>query len=195
MASQSAAYRNLRVQVIKGFVQPWSMAWLPDGTMLVAERPGRLRIVRNGVLDPRPVAGVPEVHAQGLQVLMDVALHPRFSENGLVAFAQRTIGAGKPDDALPFLRAQRLILLEEIDIEPVSTVRGHPPCGRVRMRKVPHHFKRGHLVADGCRTRPQPQPLRQPLGTHRFGVVDVRLDDRVEDLMLARIEIEHDSLP
>jgi glucose/arabinose dehydrogenase len=74
-------HRRLRVVIIKGFVQPWSMAWLPDGTMLVTERPGRLRVVRNGVLDPTPVAGVPQVRAQGLQGLMDVVVHPRFAEN------------------------------------------------------------------------------------------------------------------
>jgi glucose/arabinose dehydrogenase len=60
------------------------MTWLPDGTMLVSERPGRLRILKNGVLDPTPVAGVPQVHAQGLQGLMDVVLHPRFAENRLI---------------------------------------------------------------------------------------------------------------
>lgn len=49
--------------------------------MLVTERPGRLRIVRNGVLDPEPIAGVPKVSAMGLRGLMDIALHPRFAEN------------------------------------------------------------------------------------------------------------------
>jgi glucose/arabinose dehydrogenase len=72
--------------VTKGLNQPWSMAFLPDGAILITERPGRLRIVRNGVLDPAPVAGVPEVHAQGLAGLMDLALHPRFSENHLIYF-------------------------------------------------------------------------------------------------------------
>src|SRR5205085_2462353 len=70
--------------VTKGLNQPWSMAFLPDGNILVTERPGRLRIVRNGVLDPKPVDGVPRVQAQGLAGLMDLALHPRFSENKLV---------------------------------------------------------------------------------------------------------------
>src|SRR5216117_874290 len=77
---------QIRLIVTKGLNQPWSMAFLPDGTVLVTERPGRLRIVRNGVLDPNPVAGVPQVQAQGLGGLMDIALHPRFSENKLVYF-------------------------------------------------------------------------------------------------------------
>src|ERR1700685_8412 len=77
---------QIRLIVTKGLNQPWSMAFLPDGTILVTERPGRLRIVRNGVLDPNPIAGVPRVQAQGLAGLMDLALHPRFSENKLVYF-------------------------------------------------------------------------------------------------------------
>jgi len=72
---------EIRLFVTKGFNQPFSMAFLPDGSMLVTERPGRLRIVRNGVLDPKPIEGVPQVRAQGLAGWMDIALHPRFSEN------------------------------------------------------------------------------------------------------------------
>ncbi|HEX7081657.1 MAG TPA: PQQ-dependent sugar dehydrogenase [Gammaproteobacteria bacterium] len=75
-------HRELRVVVVaRGLEQPWSIAFLPDGATLVTERPGRLRIIRDGVLDPEPVAGVPEVHAAGLQGLMDVVLHPEFEEN------------------------------------------------------------------------------------------------------------------
>src|SRR5579872_11754 len=77
---------QIRLIAPTGLNQPWSMAFLPDGGILITERPGRLRIVRNGVLDRNPVAGVPQVQAQGLGGLMDLALHPRFSENQLVYF-------------------------------------------------------------------------------------------------------------
>ena len=77
---------QIRLIVTKGLNQPWSMAFLPDGAILITERPGRLRIVRNGVLDPNPVAGLPQIQAQGLAGLMDLALHPRFSENQLIYF-------------------------------------------------------------------------------------------------------------
>ena len=81
----TAEQHKLRVSVVaKGLVNPWSMAWLPDGSILVTERPGRLRIIRNGALDPQPIAGVPVVKAQRLSGLMDIALHPRFAENRLV---------------------------------------------------------------------------------------------------------------
>src|SRR5215467_5467613 len=80
----TAIQHQIRLTVIKGFSQPWSMAFLPDGAILVTERPGRLRIVRDGVLDPNPVVGVPQVQAQGLAGLMDIALHPQFAGNKLV---------------------------------------------------------------------------------------------------------------
>jgi glucose/arabinose dehydrogenase len=81
-------HRNVRVVVVTNALnQPWSATWLPDGTMLVTERIGQLRAIRNGVLDPTPVAGVPAVRAQGLQGLMDVVLHPRFAENRFIYLA------------------------------------------------------------------------------------------------------------
>lgn len=78
-------HRELEVEVIaRDLQQPWSIAFLPDGAMLVTERPGRLRVIRDGVLDPDPVPGVPEVHRGGLQGLMDVVLHPDFERNRFV---------------------------------------------------------------------------------------------------------------
>ena len=79
--SAAQAHRNLRLVVTKGLFHPWGMAFLPDGGILITERPGCLRIVRNGVLDPKLVAGLPPISAQGLSGLMDIALHPRFAEN------------------------------------------------------------------------------------------------------------------
>ena len=83
----TTAERGTRIQVsvvTRGLTRPWSIAWLPNGDMLITERPGRLRIVRNGVLDPTPIAGVPAVQAGGTSGLLDVALHPTFAANNLV---------------------------------------------------------------------------------------------------------------
>jgi glucose/arabinose dehydrogenase len=81
----TAEQHKVRVSVVaKGLVNPWSLVFLPDGSMLVTERPGRLRVIRDGVLDPTPIAGVPAVKAQRLSGLMDVALHPRFAENRVI---------------------------------------------------------------------------------------------------------------
>ena len=82
---QRSAYHDFRVvTVADGLVQPWSMAFLPGGDMLVTERPGRLRLVRRGRLLPEPVAGVPAVLYTSQGGLLDVALHPSFATNRLV---------------------------------------------------------------------------------------------------------------
>lgn len=82
--SQAVKTGFRQVTVLEGLEHPWGMAWLPDGSMLITERPGRLRIVRGGKLDPTPIAGVPPVLAAGQGGLLDIALHPRFAENRLV---------------------------------------------------------------------------------------------------------------
>ena len=80
-----SVYHDYRiVTVADGLVNPWSMAFLPNGDMLITERPGRLRIVRGGLLLPTPVPGVPEVLARGQGGLMDVVPHPNFSSNRLL---------------------------------------------------------------------------------------------------------------
>lgn len=70
--------------LVDGLDRPWSMAWLPNGDILVTEKPGRLRVVRDGVLLPDPVAGVPAVDDGGQGGLLDVALHPDFEDNRFV---------------------------------------------------------------------------------------------------------------
>jgi len=73
------------VPVATGLVHPWSIAFLPDGrTMLVAERAGRLRIIRDGVLDPQPIWQAPPRKAEGSDNLHAVAVHPRFAQNHFV---------------------------------------------------------------------------------------------------------------
>jgi glucose/arabinose dehydrogenase/extradiol dioxygenase family protein len=89
------------VPVAKGLSHPWSLAFLPDPstslgaggvTMLVTEREGRLRIIRNGVLDPKPIDGVPKVFARVLGGLLDVALHPQFAQNRILYLAYSKAG-------------------------------------------------------------------------------------------------------
>ena len=71
-------------RVIGGLAHPWAVAFLPDGRMLITERSGRLRIAKDGKLDPEPVSGLPAVTPHGQGGLMDVALHPNYAKNGLV---------------------------------------------------------------------------------------------------------------
>ena len=82
----TAQRQRIRVSVVAdGLTYPWGFAFLPDGSILVTERLGTLRRIREGVLEPAPIAGVPEVSLQGqLEGLMDVAVHPDFAQNRLV---------------------------------------------------------------------------------------------------------------
>ncbi len=89
LTAQDRVYQSERgpyrvVTVVPELQDPWSIAFLPDGDMLVTERPGRLRIVSGGVLQPEPIAGVPPVRYGGQGGLLDVALHPDFDSNQLV---------------------------------------------------------------------------------------------------------------
>jgi aldose sugar dehydrogenase len=69
------------VTIATGLWHPWSLAWLPNGDMLVTERNGKLRTVRDNRLDPDPIAGVPAVHSVRLSGLMEVLPHPNFAQN------------------------------------------------------------------------------------------------------------------
>lgn len=82
----SSEVQRFRAQTFtEGLEFPWGLAFLPDGRMLVSERPGRLRLVAaDGRLDPKPVDGLPPIAAVGQGGLLDVALHPDFAKNGLV---------------------------------------------------------------------------------------------------------------
>lgn len=83
-SAESAEYRV--VTLTEGLAHPWALAFLPDGSMLISERPGRLRIFRDGALLPDPVPGLPEVAVTGQGGLLDLALHPGFEENRWLYF-------------------------------------------------------------------------------------------------------------
>ena len=70
--------------VAEGLLYPWSVEFLPDGDMLLTERSGQLRRIVNGELLPDPVAGLPPIFVAGQGGLMDVRLHPDYTQNGLV---------------------------------------------------------------------------------------------------------------
>jgi glucose/arabinose dehydrogenase len=83
------------VRLVERLDHPWGLAFLPDGRMLVTERAGRLRIIgKDFKLEPQPVSGVPAVAVHGQGGLLDVALHPRHSENGLIYLSYAARGDG-----------------------------------------------------------------------------------------------------
>jgi aldose sugar dehydrogenase len=71
-------------EIAKDLDHPWSMAFLPDGSMLVTERVGRLRLIKGGALLAEPIAGVPAVHTGSQAGLFDVVLHPNFAQNQVI---------------------------------------------------------------------------------------------------------------
>jgi glucose/arabinose dehydrogenase len=96
VAPASAADKLKPVTVAQGLVNPWSLAFLPDGRMLVTERPGRLRIVEADGRVGAPIGGLPNISVGGQCGLLDVALDPHFADNGVIywSFAEP---ASSPD--------------------------------------------------------------------------------------------------
>ena len=121
------------VKVVEGFEQPWSLAFLPDGRMLVTEKAGRLRVVAQGKLDPKPIDGLPQVAVHGQGGLHDVVLHPTFSKNSLVylAFAARGSDGAGTELARGRLTGHRLENVEILFRQAPKGTRGQHFGGRI----------------------------------------------------------------
>ena len=130
------------VPYVPGLANPWSLTFLPNRDILVTEKPGRLRIVRNGVLDPQPIAGVPQVHALGQGGLLEVALHPRF--------------AGEPADLPDVLEAGRPWEYHGSAARPLRRHGAHRRQGHLRRRCLVHRQRTLRLQA---RLRPRRHAL------------------------------------
>ena len=109
----------------KGLVHPWGMAFLPDGRLLVTERPGRLRIVgKDGKLSA-PLQGVPKVYASGQGGLLDVQIGPDFASSGAVYLSY----ADPRDGSRNGTSVARGKLVAEGDGGRLDDVQGHLPAG------------------------------------------------------------------
>jgi len=98
---------KFRVVPLRGLTYPYALAFLADGSMLITERAGRLRIVRDGKLDPQPIAGVPEVVNSRQRGMNDIALHPRFADNRWIYFTYYKPVAGSTVNARATLARAR----------------------------------------------------------------------------------------
>ena len=114
----TAEQHKIRVSVVaKGLSHPWAITFLPNDDMLVTERDGRLRLVRDGMLDPHDISGVPTVRTDGNGGLMDVAVHPKFDENRLVYLTYtKPVGGGKGAPALARGRLEDGTLVDVRDL-------------------------------------------------------------------------------
>ena len=128
----TAEYPQIRlVVVVRGLSHPWGLAFLPDGGLLVTERSGNLRMIRDGAREPASISGVPKVHAVGLAGLMDVALHPRFSENQLVYLTYSKPGVDGVRVALARGRLEDMALREVQELFVSDRLDGGTAASRV----------------------------------------------------------------
>jgi glucose/arabinose dehydrogenase len=128
---QRSTYHDYRVvTIVDALVQPWSIAFLPGGDTLITERPGRLRILRNGKLLPQPVEGVPQVYHSSQGGLLEVMPHPNFASNRLlyITYSKPLPEQGKDASTTALIRGRfendRLTNIQQL-FESVSKGRGH----------------------------------------------------------------------
>jgi aldose sugar dehydrogenase len=116
------------VTVVDALIQPWSIAFLPGGDVVITERPGRLRIVRNGKLLPQAVEGVPKVLHSSQGGLLEVMPHPNFASNRLLYISYSKPGNTEAESRTALIRGRfdndRLTDVKEI-FDAVSKGRGH----------------------------------------------------------------------
>ena len=113
----SSEKAEIKIETItEGLEHPWAVAFLPDGGYLVTERPGRLRLVdANGNLRNESISGLPPVRATGQGGLLDVVLHPDFTENRWVYFSFAEPGEGGVGTAVGRGRLNGMIL-DDVEI-------------------------------------------------------------------------------
>ncbi|TAH50910.1 MAG: PQQ-dependent sugar dehydrogenase [Betaproteobacteria bacterium] len=163
-------------EVARGLENPWSLAFLPDGRLLVTERPGRMRLVSSSGELSAPLAGLPAVHASGQGGLLDVVLSPRFATERLIyfSFAQPTAGGARTAVARARLDADALRLL---DVRVIFAQKDDPPGGQ-------HFGSRLVFARDGTLfvtlgDRFNHRDRAQDLGSHLGKVVRIAPDGSV----------------
>jgi aldose sugar dehydrogenase len=126
----SAEQGPVRITIMKGLEHPWDLAFLPNGELLVTERPGRLRVVRNGELDPRPISGLPEIGTAGFGGLMSVVVHPQFADNRWVYFTYtKNAAPGRRAVGLTRARLDGMTLTDMRELFAADEPGGGPPPG------------------------------------------------------------------
>ncbi len=133
---------DIRVATVAdGLSRPWAIDFLPDGRMIVTERPGRLRLVTQDGRVSDPITGVPEVDARGQGGLLDVTLHPDFSDNRLVYL---TFAEPGPDRTNSTAAARGRLSADGGRLEDVEVIFRQEP----KVRSTKHYGSR--LVFDGA---------------------------------------------
>jgi glucose/arabinose dehydrogenase len=118
-------------KVAGGLEVPWSIVWAPDGRMIFTERPGRVRVMEKGTLNPKPLFVVPDVESSGETGLMSVALHPQFSSNHFIYLSYAYSGNGTKVRVVRYREAPEGFVDRKVIIEDLPAAQFHAGC-RVR---------------------------------------------------------------
>jgi glucose/arabinose dehydrogenase len=163
------------IPIAQGLDSPWSMALLPSGDILVTERPGRLRLIRNGKLEDEPIGGLPEIKFGTHGGLLDVTLHPNFENNGWIYFAYSKGGERGVTTAVSRgrLDGKRLVDVADVFVADAWTPGSLNVGGRVVFDKT------GMLYTSIGDRGPTTEPLSQDLGNHNGKIVRLHDDGRI----------------
>ena len=172
----SSRHHRFRVTAIAtGLEHPWSLAFLPDGDILVSERPGRLRIIRDGALLDAQVSGLPQIRDRGQGGLLDLLPHPDFARNRILYFSYSANHAGGVTTHVARAR------LEDNSLKNVELLfRAEPASpGRVHFGSRLGFDRQGHLyISVGDRGQME---RAQDLGDHAGKILRIREDGRIPD--------------
>lgn len=162
------------VKLAEGLSHPDGLVFLPGGqTMLVTERPGRLRVITDGVLDPTPVAGLPALNNVGLGGLHDIVLHPDFAKNKLLYISYTKEREPQRGTTLAIVRARfdggRLTAVKDILVtdaweSPLGTYGGRMIFGPDGMLYISVGDRDGTTAKDQSSARPEAQNLASHIG-------------------------------
>ena len=162
------------VKLAEGLSHPDGLVFLPDErTMLITERGGRLRVVRDGVLDPKPVEGLPALNNVGIGGLHDIVLHPDFARNNLLYVSYTKEVKPRLATTLAVARARfdngRLTAVQDILVaeaweSPLGTYGGRMIFGPDGMLYISVGDRDGTTASDQSSARPQAQALNSHIG-------------------------------
>jgi glucose/arabinose dehydrogenase len=129
---QTSSNVSFKVEKVAGGLEvPWSIVWAPDGRMIFTERPGRVRVMEKGTLNPKPLLTLTDVESAGEAGLMSVALHPQFSSNHFVYLSYAYTSGGLRVRVVRYREAAEGLVDRKVIIEDLPAARAHAGC-RIR---------------------------------------------------------------
>jgi len=172
----SSRHHRFRVTAVAtGLEHPWSVAFLPGGDILVSERPGRLRIIRDGALLDAPVSGLPQIRARGQGGLLDLLPHPEFAQNRILFFSY---SASLGNEVTTHVARARF---EDDTLKDVTVLfRAEPAsAGRIHFGSRLSLDRQGHLyISVGDRGQMQ---RAQKLDDHAGKILRIHEDGRIPE--------------